>query len=444
MATTEVPDRWHEATTKIPNMIRGDQCIVLSFFSGIEVAALAVHQLIGPPLLHLTWHDDVHCQAVIVHHFPDSIQRGDILQEDARQVLHLIERHDPHQAALVVFLAAPPCPDFSQIKADNAGLQGQEGSKFTAYVNLASQIEDGLGGRQVRHLAENVVIQQKSEVDFISSKLRASPVVMDVCDFGITSRPRIWWSRTSWTDNTEGPITNEQLRRGRLHSLPRLFYDGPKDDVDSYHLWSHSCSQQILSGQVRMPCLTTPAPDDRGRPAPKRAKGKTSEETRNRWLKSGRQYAPWHYESAVLMEDTSGQLVTPPIWVKEQMHHLPVDFTNVGDIPDRERHKMLGNSWHLGIAKFLLLFILQLQNTTAIPMTPRTSAIQFMIQQANFSRPMLGPGTWDSQFFVMEPTEDMISHWEAAQRCRHPQLAEPLPYTTPLKSFINTTKTSQG
>ena len=401
-------------------------CTVLSFFSGVEVAALAVHQLIGPPLLHITWETDEHCQQVIAHHYPSSVQRGNILEEDPRHIVHLIERHDPHQAAMIIFLAAPPCPDFSQIKEDQAGLEGIEGSKFTAYVKLASDIEAGLGGRQVRHLTENVVLQQKSEVDYISSHLKASPIVLDAIDFGATSRPRLWWTRMDWSTHTVNPLQGGNLRWGKHQGFPRLYYEGPTDDFEKYQTWGYSFSSQVKSGKARMPCLTTPAPDERGRPAPKRAKQRMSDEVRNRWLQAGRQYAPWHYDEAALMEDPDGEWVTPPIWVKEQLHHIPVDYTQVGDIPLRARHKMLGNSWHLGVVKFLLLCILQWQATEAIPVPPRTSSIQFMIERINFTRPMIGPGSWSTPRFLMQPTDDMISHWKVSQQCLHPQLQDPV------------------
>ena len=132
MALSEVPGIWQDATHRIPQIVKGELCIVLSFFSGVEVATLAVHQLIGPPLLHISWETDEHCQQVIAQHYPSVVQRGDLLVEEPRQIIHLIERHDPHQAAMILFLAAPPCPDFSQIKEDQAGLAGAEGSKFTA------------------------------------------------------------------------------------------------------------------------------------------------------------------------------------------------------------------------------------------------------------------------------------------------------------------------
>lgn len=147
--TAGVPDQWHKVQPETSQLAAGSQCILLSFFSGVEVAALAFTQLVGEPLLHLSWEVDESCCEVIRHHFPAAHLRGDVLQEDPRQVAQLVDRHDPHGAALVVFVAAPPCPDFSIIHDSGQGLNGPEGSKFDSYVKLVQEIEAHLGGRSI-------------------------------------------------------------------------------------------------------------------------------------------------------------------------------------------------------------------------------------------------------------------------------------------------------
>ena len=167
-SSTTVPDQWPQIYQKMSAPITGAQCILLSFFSGIEVATLAVQELIGPVLLHLTWEIDTECQSIISWHFPQARHRGDVLQEDADQIIALINKHDPHETCLVLFCSSPPCPDFSSISSSAQGLTGKEGSKFTAYTSLSNKIEAGLGNRQTRYLVENVVMN-KPEADFITS-----------------------------------------------------------------------------------------------------------------------------------------------------------------------------------------------------------------------------------------------------------------------------------
>ena len=57
----------------------------------------------------------------------------------------------------------------------------------------------------------------------------------------------------------------------------------------------------VAAGRHRMPCCTTPAMDDQGRPAPRGGRGKTPEDARSRWLAGNRQFAAWHYHRDVMM-----------------------------------------------------------------------------------------------------------------------------------------------
>ena len=46
--------------------------------------------------------------------------------------------------------------------------------------------------------------------------------------------------------------------------------------------------EDVVSGKKRIPCLTTPAPSNEGRPAPKSMKSRASDEARARWLEDSR------------------------------------------------------------------------------------------------------------------------------------------------------------
>ncbi len=386
-----VPGFWSEAIRRSPNLLRGDQCILLSFFPGIEAAASSFTRLVGPPILHISWETDVSCQKIILKHFPSAKIRGDVLKEDPQAIIELIERYDAHQTCAVIFMSAPPCPDFSVVNDSAKGLQGDEGSKFLKYAHLVQQIESGPGGREVRHLVENVIFQQKSEDQHVSTALEASPIVVDATDFGLIGRPRLWWSRTEWRLVTVNPVTGQALRWGRHQQYPRLMIEAPLDEVDQLETSGHEFHAKVAQHIARMPCLTTPAPDERGRAPPKRSKTRTDPETKNRWLASHRQYAPWHYQEHALLQDPAGNMVIPDITIKEQLHHFPINYTEHSEVTDRERHRMLGNSWHMGVSMFLLLFILQTAPSQSVPVSIRTNRLDFVCDIARTSGVYPGP-----------------------------------------------------
>ena len=111
----------------------------------MEVAATAFTEMIGQPVLHLTWETDPVCCQLIAAKFPDSKQRGDVLKETASSVAEVIDRYDSHQTCVVVFMAAPPCPDFSSINDSAEGLAGEEGSKFTTMQSSLVELRHCLG-----------------------------------------------------------------------------------------------------------------------------------------------------------------------------------------------------------------------------------------------------------------------------------------------------------
>ena len=358
-------------------MLKGDQCILLSFFSGIEAAGLVVTRLIGSPILRISWGIDEGCKKIIAKHFPMAKIRGDILTEEAQAIIGLIDRHDP---GVVLFLAAPPCPDFSVISQSAKGLQGDEGSKLH-YSKLAREIEQGLGTRDVRHLVENVIFQQKSEAQHMSNELNASPVVADSSDFGLIGRPRLWWSRIEWRQVQFNPITGKPLKWG---TYPKLHIEAPLDEVEHIYTDGHSFHLKVSQHIAFLQCLMTPAPDEYGRAAPKKSRTRTDPETRNRWLEGGRQYAPWHYQEHALLRDPGGNLVVPPITIKEQVHHFPYNYTQHAEVEDRQRHRMLGNSWHVGVAMFMLLLLLQTP-TTGDPIECETQSTGYDVSTGSSS-----------------------------------------------------------
>ena len=68
----------------------------------------------------------------------------------------------------------------------------------------------------------------------------------------------------------------------------------------------------VASSRLLLPCATTPAEDENGRPAPKRARGKIPEPARARWLADCRQFAPWHYAEEAMLHDEAGRLHNIP------------------------------------------------------------------------------------------------------------------------------------
>lgn len=87
------------------------------------------------------------------------------MEDDPKAVAEVIKQHDPTALMMVLFLSAPPCPDFSRIRED--------GQKFTSYCGFVSNIEMNIPNKRVGHLVENVVMA-RGGADHFSSLLAAT------------------------------------------------------------------------------------------------------------------------------------------------------------------------------------------------------------------------------------------------------------------------------
>lgn len=84
---------------------------------------------------------------------------------------------------------------------------GEEGAKFKRYIDCTKELEQRLEGHIIIHLCENVIMQTNAEIQWVSDQLGANPIVADPADLGIIARPRLWWTRHSWSDKDRHPLT---------------------------------------------------------------------------------------------------------------------------------------------------------------------------------------------------------------------------------------------
>ena len=104
-------------------------------------------------------------------------------------------------------------------------------------------------------------------------------------------------------------------------------------------------------------CLTTLAMTEGGREAPKRVKTKIDTPTRNRWLEGRRQYAPWFYGERDMLTHGSGCFYSVLVETKAALRHFDRGFTSSCRVTEKDRHRLLGNSWHMDAVQQTLDFI---------------------------------------------------------------------------------------
>ena len=271
-------------------------------------------------------------------------------------------------------------------------------------------------------LAENVVMADESDSKYFSDALQSQPVMIDAADAGLISRPRLWWSRVDWSKVKQHPFTGQPLQWTQHNQHRRLRLGLPVATTTNWDMEGHALHDDVVQGRKKVPCFTTPAPDEFGRAPPKHSRGRVDSETKQRWLQHNRQFAPWQYAEHA-MACKHGQLVPMPAVLKEQLHHYPANFTHVPGVPDKARHRMMANSWHVLVAAFILALVLQVAPANAAP-TPalhlQESAIHTVLQLGSQQMAQAGPGQWPMRGTAFQPTSTMMEHWRTAIQTLHP------------------------
>ncbi|CAE7859414.1 eIF3-S7, partial [Symbiodinium necroappetens] len=332
---------------------------------------------------------------------------------------------------IIIFTAAPPCQDFSRV-GDRDGHAGNRGYLFNFTAEFLDELRRRLAPRRFGFLVENVEMTPADAAE-ASKQLGCQPVFADAADFGWIGRPRLWWSSVDWDEITHDPSTAERWTWVLHRRWDRLRLDSPRAAPDSFDLDGLKFSDAVASGRIRLPCSTTPAADERGRPPPRSMRGKVTTEVQQRWLQDSRQFAPWHYQRDAMLADDQGKLVVLTPSAKEQLHHMPQNFTAVtaqGELEPRTRHRLLGNGWHWGVARRFLLAVLvhaaaSLPTTAAIPTAPPTSTIQWVAALWGPAGPPMGPAPAKPTMAALQELDEE-AHWQASWALEHP-LAKPPP-----------------
>ena len=296
--------------------------VLLSFCDGIGSSRLAIEWLMGPPRLSLAWEIDEDCIKVTQQHFPEMIHRGCFLKDNYQQVATMIKQAAPSNECQILLTAGTPCPDFSVVSGKSEGRNHPEGAKFKEFSDTVKLLKRELPQHTFVVVAENVVMNDPSDCQFITEELGIDPVVIDSADHSLVSRTRLWWADVDWQSVKTHPLTGHKLVWSQHNGHRQVRLGLPAQEAKNIVMGDLCLHDDVLEGKRRIPCFTTPCPSTHGRPPPQRHKLRTSEEAKQRWLSDNRQFAPWQYADHAMAWRGNEAVVIPPD-VKEQLHNYP-------------------------------------------------------------------------------------------------------------------------
>ena len=108
------------------------------------------------------------------------------------------------------------------------------------------------------------------------------------------------------------PLTNGKIQWSQHNGHRQVCLGLPKQEPGHMEMGGLQFHADVVENKRKIPCFTTPAPDESGRPPPARPKLRTPEEARQRWLNDSRQFAPWQYADHAMVYREGEPEVIPP------------------------------------------------------------------------------------------------------------------------------------
>lgn len=150
---------------------------ILSLFDGISVAQLALKQLNIPITNYYASEIDKHAIAVTQHHFPNTIQLGDVTG---------VNGTDLPPIDLMIF--GSPCQDLSGIRMNRQGLEGEQSGLFFEALRILKEVQPRFW------CMENVASMSKVDQEKISAFLGVEPVYINSNLVSAANRARLYWA----------------------------------------------------------------------------------------------------------------------------------------------------------------------------------------------------------------------------------------------------------
>ena len=399
--------------------------LLISAFSGIESAALALRFLNIQVDAHVCFDTDPECVAVSSSHFSNSVPLGDIFEYSPADLLQAfagackVNEIAELSTWNALWCAGPPCPDASPIRSSQGpGLDGPEGQKFGKHAHL--MFACGAAFNEFNFLVEYVVPKTAAMRNELNAIMRADGFLANPRHRGKVSRPRLWWSSAISPSVTPGCF--EAAQGG-----PEFVLSFKPFDVSVLESPGAFVHPDVRSGKEVFCCLTTPSAALGGRAAPHGAAQRLPQHVMQRWEDAGRYLAPWHFQDFnLLWSDKEGHGYWWPLTadLMEQLHGFPMGWTAAGGASDHSRRRMLANSWHVGVASDILMAMLSTQLRDIPKKLSNWGGSRLDMLRVLYSnlKPLYGVGDGQRKNVedALQDFDDPLRHMAAAKLAPHP------------------------
>lgn len=160
---------------------------VLSLFDGMSCGQVALERIGVKVDRYFASEIKKHAIKVTMNNYPNTIQIGDVTKVSYKDGVLYTEQGNYIVDKIDLLIGGSPCQDFSVLKANGKGLEGDKSKLFYEYLRLLKEIKPKY------FLLENVKMKKESEKQ-LNEYLGVEGLHINSSLVSYQNRPRIYWS----------------------------------------------------------------------------------------------------------------------------------------------------------------------------------------------------------------------------------------------------------
>ena len=297
---------------------------VLSLFDGISCGQLALRNL-NIDCTYFASEVNTHAINVTNHHFPDTIQLGDVCKIDGSKL-----------PSIDLLIGGSPCQGFS-FAGRRLNFEDPRSKLFFEFVRILKETNPKY------FLLENVLMKKEC-IDTISSYLQIQPIRINSNLFSAQNRDRLYWTNISVDLNKLPKNLHPSKIKDILEPTPNQRYFLRREGLSEY-----------IQEQKKLGLNTKTSP--RGLKfvfqIPKEIFKDSNRARRILSIDSKCQTAIAHRKSSRILLDDEIRRITPLEY--ERLQTLPDNYTSI--LKDTYRYETVGNGWTVKVIEFLFSFL---------------------------------------------------------------------------------------
>jgi len=329
---------------------RANGLCAVETFAGIGGMRRALEILGVVPALYLHAEVDEGANRVVQSNYPDQVALGDVTRLSEVQLRGIVRMHP--EVTHVLHGYGPPCQNVTGLNATGAGVTGEKSRLVDEIPRIQALLRRVFPDCEHGDLCEMVASLARSDQDHYDDLNGRLPVKICPSSFGWGRRPRLWWP--SWSLAIGDDVKVEETDRWTNLKLVAKRMPMRRWLTAGWKLHAPDATfPTFVRAQKRKKPPFKPAGIDVLKP-----------HELARYAKFEYVYPPYQFQDKHLVVSPQRELRPPTATMREVMMGFPRDYTHsvwsaaarrsAPEDYDLARCSLMGNTWHAGVAAWLI------------------------------------------------------------------------------------------